>query len=106
LRDQTKRPIAAYHVSGEYAMVMAAHQAGWLHAPKVFYETLLCIKRAGADLIFTYAIKVGLTNETNAAYLTAVFWGALTLGRLAAIEVLMDSGVTMSEPRCVGGVTG
>ncbi len=57
LRDQTKRPIAAYHVSGEYAMVMAAHQAGWLNAPKVFYETLLSIKRAGADLIFTYAIN-------------------------------------------------
>jgi porphobilinogen synthase len=56
LRDQTKRPIAAYHVSGEYAMIMAAHQAGWLNAPKVFYETLLSIKRAGADLIFTYAI--------------------------------------------------
>lgn len=57
LRDQTKRPIAAYHVSGEYSMVMAAHQAGWLNAPKVFYETLLSIKRAGADLIFTYAVK-------------------------------------------------
>ncbi len=57
LREQTKRPIAAYHVSGEYSMVMAAHQAGWLDARKVFYETLLSIKRAGADLIFTYAIK-------------------------------------------------
>jgi len=57
LREQTKRPIAAYHVSGEYAMVMAAHQAGYLNAPKVFYETLLSIKRAGADLIFTYAVK-------------------------------------------------
>jgi len=57
LRDQTKRPIAAYHVSGEYSMVMAAHQAGWLNGPKVFHETLLSIKRAGADLIFTYAAK-------------------------------------------------
>lgn len=57
LKEQTKRPIAAYHVSGEYAMVMAAHQAGWLNAEKVFYESLLSIKRAGADLIFTYAIK-------------------------------------------------
>ncbi|MBU6383992.1 MAG: porphobilinogen synthase [Verrucomicrobia bacterium] len=57
LREQTKRPIAAYHVSGEYAMVMAAHQAGYLNAEKVFYESLLSIKRAGADLIFTYAIK-------------------------------------------------
>lgn len=55
LREQTKRPIAAYHVSGEYAMIMAAHQAGYLDGPKVFYETILSIKRAGADLIFTYA---------------------------------------------------
>jgi MFS transporter, FHS family, Na+ dependent glucose transporter 1 len=37
--------------------------------------------------IFTYAIEMGLTNETNAAYLTSVFWGALTLGRLAAIPI-------------------
>ncbi len=57
LKEQSKRPVAAYHVSGEYAMVMAAHQAGWLDAEKIFYETLLSIKRAGADLIFTYAAK-------------------------------------------------
>ncbi len=57
LREQTNRPIAAYHVSGEYAMVMAAHAAGWLDADKVLYEALLSIKRAGADLIFTYAAK-------------------------------------------------
>ncbi len=57
LREQTKRPIAAYHVSGEYAMVMAAHQMGHLSAPKIFHEALLSIKRAGADLIFTYAVK-------------------------------------------------
>jgi len=57
LRAQTLRPIAAYHVSGEYAMVMAAHERGWLDAKKVFHETLLSIKRAGADLICTYAVK-------------------------------------------------
>jgi porphobilinogen synthase len=57
LKEQAKRPIAAYHVSGEYSMVMAAHIAGWLSGPKVFHETLLSIKRAGADLIFTYAAK-------------------------------------------------
>lgn len=55
LRQTTLRPIAAYHVSGEYAMVMAAHEKGYLDAGKVFYEALLSIKRAGADLIFTYA---------------------------------------------------
>lgn len=64
LREQTKRPIAAYHVSGEYAMVMAAHAAGWLNAEKVFYESLLSIKRAGADMIFTYAAKKILDQIT------------------------------------------
>lgn len=57
LREQTKRPVAAYHVSGEFSMVLAAHQAGWLDARKVFYESLLSIKRAGADMIFTYATE-------------------------------------------------
>lgn len=57
LREQTMRPIAAYHVSGEYAMAMAAHQKGWLDAPHVFCEALIAIKRAGADIIFTYAAK-------------------------------------------------
>jgi porphobilinogen synthase len=65
LKEQTKRPIAAYHVSGEYAMVMAAHEKGWLDAEKVFYETLLSIKRAGADLIFTYAAKQVLSKIEN-----------------------------------------
>ncbi len=55
LRPLTNRPIAAYHVSGEYAMVMAAHEKGWLNADLVFLEALLSIRRAGADLIFTYA---------------------------------------------------
>lgn len=57
LREQTNLPIAAYHVSGEYAMVMAAAKEGFLDADKVFLETLLSIKRAGADMIFTYATK-------------------------------------------------
>lgn len=57
LKQQTQRPIAAYHVSGEYAMVMAAHEKGWINADKVFFEALLSIKRAGADLIFSYATK-------------------------------------------------
>jgi porphobilinogen synthase len=57
LRENTRRPIAAYHVSGEYSMVVAAEMAGWLDAKKVFYEALLSIKRAGADLIFSYAAE-------------------------------------------------
>ena len=60
LRQVTQRPIAAFHVSGEYAMVMAAAKAGFLNESQVFYETLLSIKRAGADMILTYAIEAVL----------------------------------------------
>lgn len=56
-RQETNLPIAAYHVSGEYSMVMAAAQKGWIDADRVMNESLLSIKRAGADLIFTYAAK-------------------------------------------------
>lgn len=56
IREATNIPICAYHVSGEYAMVMAAHEKGYLDREKVFYEALLSIKRAGADFIFTYAL--------------------------------------------------
>ena len=56
IREKTTLPIGAYHVSGEYSMVMASHEKGYLNAQAVFYETLLGIKRAGADFIFTYAI--------------------------------------------------
>lgn len=55
LRKETHRPIAAYQVSGEYSMIMAAAQAGYLNAADVFSEALVSIKRAGADLILTYA---------------------------------------------------
>jgi porphobilinogen synthase len=47
-------PVAAYHVSGEYAMVRAAAQLGWLDGPAVALEHLLSIKRAGADIVLTY----------------------------------------------------
>jgi porphobilinogen synthase len=56
LKTKTQLPLAAYHVSGEYAMVMSAHERGWLNAPQVFFEALLSIKRAGADFIFSYAV--------------------------------------------------
>lgn len=55
IRARTTLPISAYHVSGEYSMVMAAAQNGWLNSDQVFYENILSIKRAGADMIFTYA---------------------------------------------------
>jgi porphobilinogen synthase len=54
LRDHTALPIAAYQVSGEYAMIKAASQNGWLDEKRVALESLLAIRRAGADIIFTY----------------------------------------------------
>ena len=57
LRDNSHLPIAAYNVSGEYAMVKAAAQNGWLDAEKGMLEILLSIKRAGADVILSYFAK-------------------------------------------------
>lgn len=57
LRDNTALPIAAYNVSGEYSMIKAAAQNGWLDGERVMKETLLSIKRAGADVILTYFAK-------------------------------------------------
>lgn len=57
VRQHTNLPVGAYHVSGEYSMVMAAAQNGWLDADKVFLETLMSIRRAGADFILTYTAK-------------------------------------------------
>lgn len=62
IRDRFDVPIAAYHVSGEYAMIKAAAQRGWIDEQRVMMETLTGIKRAGADIILTYyardAVKV------------------------------------------------
>ncbi|MFH1418213.1 MAG: porphobilinogen synthase [Planctomycetota bacterium] len=55
LRTMTDLPIAAYHVSGEYAMIKAAAQNGWLDERPCMIESLTAIARAGADVIFTYA---------------------------------------------------
>ncbi len=57
VREQTSLPLGAYHVSGEYAMVMAAEEKGWCCSQEVFLEQLTAIKRAGADFILTYAAK-------------------------------------------------
>ncbi|MEO8423979.1 MAG: porphobilinogen synthase [Actinomycetota bacterium] len=56
-KDATAFPMAAYHVSGEYAMIKAAAQNGWLDERRVVLETLTSIRRAGADLILTYYAK-------------------------------------------------
>ncbi len=50
-------PVAAYHVSGEYAMLKAAGRLGWIDEERVLMEALISIKRAGADLILTYSAK-------------------------------------------------
>ena len=55
LRDEIDLPMAAYNVSGEYAMIKAAELMGWVDGTKVMMETLLSIKRAGADMILTYS---------------------------------------------------
>lgn len=53
-REATTLPIASYHVSGEFAMLKAASQNGWLDYEKCLLESLVCLRRAGADVIFTY----------------------------------------------------
>ena len=54
VRDRFDLPLAAYHVSGEYALIKAAAQKGWIDEERVMMETLTSIKRAGADIILTY----------------------------------------------------
>jgi porphobilinogen synthase len=54
VKDRFGYPVAAYHVSGEYAMVKAAAARGWLDEARVVDETLLAIRRAGADIVITY----------------------------------------------------
>ncbi len=57
IKDNFGHPIAAYNVSGEFSMVKAAHEKGWLDEKAVAMETLMGIKRAGADIILTYWAK-------------------------------------------------
>ena len=54
VRENTKLPLAGYQVSGEYAQIHAAAKAGWLDYEKVRDESLLSVKRAGADIVLTY----------------------------------------------------
>jgi porphobilinogen synthase len=57
IRQEYNHPLAAYQVSGEYAMIKAAGKMGWLDEERVMWESLISIKRAGADLIITYFAK-------------------------------------------------
>ncbi|WP_426670876.1 porphobilinogen synthase [Mucilaginibacter sp. McL0603] len=63
LKDNTELPIAAYNVSGEYAMVKAAIQKGWLNEQRAITEVLTSIRRAGATAILTYHAKEVLENK-------------------------------------------
>ena len=62
LREEFDLPIAAYHVSGEYAMIKAAAQKGWIDEQRVMMETLTGIKRAGADIILTYYAREAIRS--------------------------------------------
>ena len=64
IRDEIDLPLAAYNVSGEYAMIKAAEKMGWIDGKKVMMETLIAIKRAGADMILTY-FAVEAAQELN-----------------------------------------
>jgi len=67
LKDSTHLPIAAYNVSGEYAMIKAAGERGWIDENRAMLEMLLSFRRAGADMILTYFAKQAarLLNETK-----------------------------------------
>ncbi|HEY9154441.1 MAG TPA: porphobilinogen synthase, partial [Opitutaceae bacterium] len=57
IRNATRKPVAAYQVSGEYAQIHAAARLGWLDLERTRWESLTAIKRAGADMILTYFAK-------------------------------------------------
>ena len=57
LHDEFDLPVAAYQVSGEYAMIKAAAERGWIEEERVMEESLISIRRAGADIILTYFAK-------------------------------------------------
>ena len=57
VRQEFDHPLGAYQVSGEYAMIKAAGERGWIDEERVMMESLVCIKRAGADFILTYFAK-------------------------------------------------
>lgn len=63
LKDNTELPIAAYNVSGEYAMIKAAVRNGWLNDQRAVTEVLTSIRRAGATAILTYHAKEVLENK-------------------------------------------
>jgi Delta-aminolevulinic acid dehydratase len=61
VKSETGYPLAAYQVSGEYAMIQAAAERGWVDGDRVMMESLLGIRRAGADVIITYFARRAAT---------------------------------------------
>jgi porphobilinogen synthase len=57
VKEATQLPVAAYNVSGEYSLIKAASQMGWVNERQMVLETLTSMRRAGADFIFTYHAK-------------------------------------------------
>jgi porphobilinogen synthase len=57
IRDRYPHPLAAYQVSGEFSALIAAGRLGWLDLPRTMMESLIGIRRAGADIILTYFAK-------------------------------------------------
>ena len=57
MREHTTLPVAAYQVSGEYLMIKSASAQGWISEESIMMESLIAIKRAGADVILTYFAK-------------------------------------------------
>lgn len=60
LRERVSQPLAAYHVSGEYAMLKAAGKAGWIDEDRVLRETLVAFRRAGASIVISYGVPRAL----------------------------------------------
>jgi porphobilinogen synthase len=65
IRSVSSLPVAAFHVSGEYSMIMAAGERGWLDISQALWESHLAIKRAGADMILTYASHILLDHTPD-----------------------------------------
>jgi porphobilinogen synthase len=65
VKQQFNLPVAAYNVSGEFSMIKAAAKLGWLDGERAMMESLVAIKRAGADMILTYFAKDAATLLTR-----------------------------------------
>jgi porphobilinogen synthase len=68
IKQRFHKPLGAYQVSGEYSMIKAAHEKGWLDGSSVAYESLLSLKRAGADFIITYFAKEVASELIKSSY--------------------------------------